>query len=94
MKMAGDAPRTPLETRTGEGRDFRELMGRSNVGEIFDAAINHRAIDGATSELQKHYGVDSNVIPLALLMRSMPEDDLEDQAITPAPGNVGQISNR
>ena len=90
LKMAGDAPRTPLETRTGEGRDFRELITRSNVGEIFDASVNHRAVDGATAEIQQHYGLDSNVIPLALLMRSMPEDDLETRAVTPAPGNVGQ----
>lgn len=90
LKMAGDSPRTPLETRTGEGRDFRELIKNANVSEIFDAAVNHRAVDGATAEIQKHYGLDSNVVPLALLMRSMPEDDLETRAITPAPANVGK----
>ena len=72
------------------GRDFRELIKNANVGEIFDAAVNHRAVDGATAEIQKHYGLDSNVVPLALLMRSMPEDDLETRAITPAPANVGK----
>ena len=90
LKMAGDSPRTPLETRTGEGRDFRELITRSNVGEIFDAAVNHRAVDGATAEIQKHYGLDANAIPLSLLVRSWPDaDELETRAITPAPGNVG-----
>ena len=93
LKMAGDAPKTPLETRTSEGRDFRALIARGNVGEIFDASVNHRPIDGATAELQKHYGLDNNVIPMALLMRSMPEDDLETRAVTPAPSNVGQDIN-
>ena len=90
LKMAGDAPKTPLETRTSEGRDFRELVGRANVGEIFDAALTKRVVDGATAEIQQHYGLDSNVVPLALLMRSMPEGDLETRAVTPAPADVGQ----
>ena len=66
-------------------------MQRSNVGEIFDAAVGNRAIEGATAEIQQHYGVDQNVVPLALLVRSWPEDnDLERRAVTPAPSNVGQ----
>ena len=90
MKIAGDAPKTPTETRSGEGREFRELVTRANVGEIFDAAVNHNVVNGATGEVQQHYGLDGNQVPLALLVRSWPTDDLETRAVTPAPANVGQ----
>ena len=92
LVIAGDAPVTHIETRSAEGREFRGLVTRSNVGEIFDAALGKRAVDGASAELQKHYGLDPNQIPLALLVRSWPDaDQLETRAVTPAPGNVGEI---
>ena len=91
LKIAGDTPATPVETRSSEGREFRELITRSNVGEIFDAAVNHNAVNGATGELQQHYGLDANQVPLALLVRSWPTEDLETRAVTPAPANVGQM---
>ena len=90
LVISSDAPVTHVETRSSEGREFRALVNRSNVGSIFDASLSKRSVDGATAELQKHYGVDQNVVPLALLMRSWPDDDLETRAVTPAPGDVGQ----
>ena len=91
LVIAGDAPVTHIETRSAEGREFRGLVNRSNVGEIFDAALGKRAVDGASAELQQHYGLDPNQIPLALLVRSWPDaDKLETRAVTPAPGDVGQ----
>ena len=65
------------------------MAQRANVGEIFDGAINHQAIGGATAEVQAHYNLAGNQIPLALLMRSWP-DDLEKRAVTPGATNVGQ----
>ena len=42
LKIAGDSPATPVgNKRSSEGREFRDLITRSNVGEIFDAAVNH-----------------------------------------------------
>ena len=44
--------------------------------------------------MQKHYGLDVNQVPLALLVKDWPgDDDLETRAVTPAPGNVGQEQN-
>ena len=91
MKIAGDTPATPTETRSGEGREFRGLITRSSVGEIFDSAINHNAVTGGTRELQEHYGLDTNQVPLALLVRSWPTEDLETRGVTAAPGQVGQM---
>ena len=91
LKIAGDSPATPIETRSTEGREFRALVNGGNVGEIFDAAIGKRAVSGATAELQQHKGLDANVVPLALLVRDWPgNDELETRAVTPAPGDVAQ----
>ena len=91
LTIASDAPVTHIETRSSEGREFRSMVNKANVGEIFDAALSRRSVDGASAELQKHYGLDQNQIPLALLVRSWPDaDKLETRAVTPAPGDVGQ----
>ena len=60
LTIAGDAPTTPVETRSSEGLEFRALVNKSNVGEIFDAALSKRSVDGASAEIQQHYGLDSN----------------------------------
>ena len=92
LTMAGDAPKTHVETRSAEGREFRGMLDRANMGDIFDAALNKRSIEGASAELQKHYGLDVNQIPLAMLVKNWPDNDnLETRAATPAPGNVGEI---
>ena len=73
----------PVETRhadSPEGRELRSLIGRADCGSIYVAALEHRATDGATRELQEHYGLASNQVPLGML---------EHRAVTPAPGDVG-----
>ena len=75
----------PTITRTvitdGEDRELRSLIDRASVGMIFEAALEHRATDGAEAELQAHYRLSANAIPLAML---------ETRAVTPAPSDVGQ----
>ena len=51
LTIAGDAPVTHIETRSAEGREFRALVNKANVGEIFDAALSKRSVDGASAEL-------------------------------------------
>ena len=90
-RMAGDAaPDKPTTTETSEGREYGQLLSRSNIGEIFDASFTSKPLSGATGELQTHLGMDMNQVPLALLRRQHPEDGrLETRAVTPAPGDVG-----
>ena len=90
LKIGSIAAPPPIETRTAEGRDFRQLVTRANLGVIFDNVINHRSVDGATAEMQKHFGLDTNQVPLALLVRSWPSEELETRAVTPGATNVGQ----
>ena len=76
--------RTPLNTgRITAG--WRRTAGRcwigANVGEMFDALIAHSVPVGQMAELQQHFNLQGNQVPLAML---------ETRAVTPAPGNVGQ----
>ena len=90
LVIAGDVPSKPHEEGS-EGRALRELLKRSSVGDVFEAAISSRMVTGATAELQGHYHLDGNQVPIALLRRAE-GDDLETRAtgVTPAPTNVGQ----
>ena len=76
-----DEPAEQVTTDTPEGREMRQLIDNANIGEIFDAALERRSIDGATRDLQQHHNLAENQVPLDLL---------EARAITPAPAEVGQ----
>ena len=79
--VAEEATETRTEG-TGEGAELRALADRCNMGAIFAAVLEHRNVEGPERELQTHYGLAGNMIPLELLM--------EYRAVTPAPGQVGQ----
>ena len=64
-----------------ENREFRALVDNADLGNVFNAVMEHRAVDGREKELQDHFKLAGNVIPLAML---------EVRAITPAPADVGQ----
>ena len=74
----------PEERRDdAQGGELRAMITAANVGAIFEAVMEHRAIDGREGELQRHYGLASNSIPLALLREEL-------RAVTPGAGEVGQ----
>lgn len=77
--ISEDTPK--IETHDASRSD---LEGRANVGEIFEAALEHRSTTGATAELQTELGLQGNQVPLALL-----RSGVEDRAVTPAPSDVG-----
>ena len=73
---------SPAETRSddAEARELRSLIVDANIGTIFEAALEHPSTDGREAEIQKHFGLGANQVPLAML---------ETRAVTPAPTNVG-----
>ena len=81
-QAAVTAEDTPTETRSddAEGREIRSLIVDANIGTIFEAALEHRSTDGREAEIQKHFGLGANQVPLAML---------ETRAVTPAPSTVG-----
>ena len=64
---ADGGDRTETTDGTAGDAQMRALVAKANVGEIFDAAVEHRSIDGATAELQEHYKLQPNQIPLEML---------------------------
>ena len=76
----GDTTVTQTTVTDGENDELRSLIARANIGAIFDAALEHRSTDGPEAELQAHFHLSANAIPLALL---------ETRAATPAPTDVG-----
>ena len=66
-----------------EDEQLRELAMRANAGEIVDATLEHRSLNGATREIQDEFGLQGNQIPLAMLRYGT-----EHRAVTPAPSNV------
>ena len=72
-----------------EGREVRsddralaELIGGANVGAIFTATLEHRQTDGREREVQTHFGLAPNQVPLAML-------ESRATGVTPAPADVG-----
>ena len=61
------------------------MIEDSSVGNIFEAALEHRSTDGREREIQDHYGLKENQIPLAML---------ETRAVTPAPTDTGARSEQ
>ena len=67
------------------------LVARANLGSFFDAIIEHRATSGAEAELQQHFKLGGNMIPLAMLRNDQPgPGPREVRAVTPAPTDVGR----
>ena len=85
--VADDADKAKVKSEFGddaEGTELRALIAGASIGDVFSAAVEHRATEGRTAELQTHYKVQPNQIPLALLRQPV-----EERAVTPAPANVG-----
>ena len=70
------------DTTTSETREWSDVNGKFDLGEMFSNVVEHRASSGAIAEVQSERGLGANDIPTEMLM--------EKRAVTPAPGNVGQ----
>ena len=77
-----------------ESAEFRTAVGDASVDRIIHAALRGHAIDGAEREIQQHYGLPANAIPLRMLI---PEHraaaSFGADASTPGstPGIAGQV---
>ena len=67
-----------------ETREWADLSGKFDLGEMFTNVMEHRASSGAIAEVQR--GLAANAIPTEMLM--------EKRAVTPAPGDVGQSQSQ
>ena len=80
------APEKPVVTTDVKPGDheLRELIGKASIGEIVSGALRNKATSGAERELQDHYGLSGNEVPLELLRAPV-----EKRAVTTAPSDVG-----
>lgn len=76
-----------VEERTdpGEDAELRALVSRADLGAIFESVLEHRATSGAEAEIQQHFQLAGNQIPLAML-----RDEPETRAATAAPADTGR----
>ena len=84
LNAARIADPTTEVTDDAEGRELRQLNKGANLGLIFNAAIEHRATDGREAEIQAHYKLAGNQVPLSML-----RTEHRTTGVTPAPANVG-----
>ena len=71
------------------GTELRELTKRANLGGVFTAAMAGSPTDGAEAEIQKHFGLASNQIPLEMLRI---DRGVEERAAATVPGSIGDAS--
>ena len=82
--IAGDAPTEPVVVeQRSEDRELDGLIAGASIAQIFGAALERRSTDGQTAELQEHFGLSGNQIPLVML-------EQRATGVTAAPTNVGQ----
>ena len=63
--------------------ELRQLTKRANLGGVFTAAMDGRPTDGAEAELQKHYGLASNQVPIEMLRIDRGVDEVRAAATVP-----------
>ena len=71
------------------GMELRSMMDRANVGAMFDSVLAHAVPSGPMAELQQHYGLEANQLPVQLLTRQ-DFTAWETRAVTPGASEVGQ----
>ena len=82
--IAGDTPTEPVvKEQRSEDRELDGLIAGASIAQIFGAALERRSTDGQTAELQEHFNLSANVIPLELL-------EVRATGVTQAPSDVGQ----
>ena len=69
MKIAGDIPPEPVETREdGEGKELRELRQNVHFGQYIAAAMAGGGVhNGAELEYNQHMGIAANYFPMEML---------------------------
>ena len=72
MTIAGDAPTTPIETTSSQGRELVELRSQVDFGKYVAAAMaGNGVIDGPEREYNQHLGIADNYFPWSSWLASM-----------------------
>ena len=85
LQKALDEEPNFLIQNDGEAAELRRLLEGASLGRFYEAAIEHRALDGREAEIQQHFGLNSNQFPVEMLREPEPEA----RAVTPPPADTG-----
>ena len=77
---------TVLDT---EDRELRQLAKTANIGEVISAVSEQRMATGATAEIQAHYKLNSNQIPVEMLRL---ERGVEERAAATVPSSIADAN--
>ena len=66
--------------------ELRQLTKDANIGEVIGAATEQRMTTGATAEIQQHYKLNSNQIPVEMLRL---DRGVEERAAATVPASIG-----
>ena len=95
LKAEADDTTTEPSAESGESAELREIVGRASVSRIVAGAVSRHSVnDGPERELQEHFGVDGNAIPLRMLMpehRAAAAFGASPEAPGSSPGIAGQV---
>ena len=72
-----------------EARALQVLAKTASVGEAITAVSEHRRTEGATAEIQAHFKLPSNQIPIEMLRI---DRAVEERAAATVPANIGDAS--
>ena len=72
-----------------EARELRQLTERAPLGEAISATVEQRMTTGETAELQAHYKINSNQIPIEMLRVDCA---VEQRAAATVPAAIGDAS--
>ena len=85
LTVAGDEPQSETSDDDPGERELRTMIDDANIGRIFAASVERRTTDGVEAELQQHFDLNANQIPLDLLR--------ERRDVTPPPDNVERAAD-
>ena len=90
---SGEGETEEVTEGDAEEREYAALLENASLGEVFAAALSHRAAEGETAELQQHLKMDSNCVPLDMLSTREDRARLEQRTtgVTPAPADAGAM---
>ena len=89
LQAAADEQRAAQEkglTLDSADTELRALTKRANCGDVISATVEQRQTNGATAELQAHYKINSNQIPIEMLRI---DRGVEERAAATVPGSIG-----
>ena len=83
--VVADPGPTITEGEPGGDPQLAKLIQRADLGAIFGAVVEHRQADGAEGEVQQHFKLGANQVPLELLQGPA----VETRDVTPIPAATG-----